>query len=118
MYQVSFPYGSDEVMEIAFATQNPQGGWDHDVETAESDVYRVMSTIVEIARKAVEKWRPETVVFGVAKSDPRRMRLYRAYVLRALRGYSISQETASYMELERDGGSGTSYDWTGIKDKD
>jgi hypothetical protein len=117
MYQVSFPYGSDEGMEIAFATQNSQGGWDHDVETAESDVYRVMSTIVEIARKAVEKWRPETVVFGVAKSDPRRMRLYRAYVLRALRGYSISQETASYMELERDGGSGTQYDWTGIKDK-
>lgn len=117
MYQVEFSAGSDEVMEIAFATRAPQGGWMHDVETAESDVYRVMSTIVDIARRAVEKRQPETVVFGVAKSDPRRMRLYRAYVLRALRGYSVSQETPSFMELQRDGSSGTQFDWTGIRNR-
>lgn len=117
MYQVLFPHGSDDVMEIAFATRNRHGEWDHDVETSEGDVYRVMSTIVDIARKAVELRRPKMVVFGVAKSDPRRMRLYKAYVLRVMHGYSVSQETASFMELERDDSSGTRFDWTGIKNK-
>lgn len=117
MYRVTFPYGSDEVMEIAFATQNAQGGWDYDVETAEGDIYRVMSTITNIAREAVDRIQPKAVVFGVSKSDPRRMRLYRAYVQRALTGYHVTAETASYMEFERAGFGGAEFDWTGIKNK-
>jgi hypothetical protein len=121
LYQVSFPYGSDDVMEIAFATKDPNGesetGWSYDVETAESDTYRVMSTIMEIVRKAVDKIHPGTVVFGVAKSDPRRMRLYRAYMLRAMQGYSVSEETVSHIELIRNNSADTQFDWTGIKNK-
>lgn len=117
MYRVNFDHGSDDVMEIAFSTQNPQGGWEHDVETAESDVYRIMSTVVAIVRKAVDKQRPSQILFGVAKSDPRRMQLYRAFVLKALHGYSISQETASFMQLQRDGSLASRFDWTGTRGK-
>jgi hypothetical protein len=119
MYQVTFPYGSDEIMEISFAVKGIDGRFEHDIETAESDVYRVMSTIVEIAKRAVEKLHPTQIVFGVAKSDPRRMRLYRAYVMRGLPAYEVTAETASFLELTRRAKRGffDRFDWTGIKDK-
>ena len=118
IYQVSYPYGSDEIMEIAFAAQGKDGRFEHDVETAESDVYRVMSTVIAIAAKAVEKYRPTQIVFGVAKSDPRRMRLYRSYVQRALPAYEVTAETASFMELSKRARRSwmDRFDWTGVKD--
>ena len=119
MYQVTFPYGSDEIMEISFAVKGVDGRFEHDTETAESDVYRVMSTVIDIVKRAVEKLRPTQIVFGVAKSDPRRMRLYRAYVMRGLPAYEVTAETASFLELTRRAKRGffDRFDWTGIKDK-
>jgi hypothetical protein len=119
MYQVTFPYGSDEVMEVAFAAQGSDGRFEHDTETAESDVYRVMSTVIDIVKRAVEKLRPTQIVFGVAKSDPRRMRLYRSYVTRGLTQYEVTAETASFLELTRRAKRGffDRFDWTGIKNK-
>jgi hypothetical protein len=65
-------------------------------------MYRVMSTIMKIIRQAISDFKPNQIVFGAAKSDPRRMNMYRKYAINNLKGYSVVQDGGNILTLQRD----------------
>jgi len=124
LYEVDFRSDSRSVMEIHFAVVDDAGRRDQESETNEGVALRVMSTITQIIRRAVDRIMPREIVISAAKSDQRRMRLYRQYVAKNLTGYDEVQGDAAwstYRKTPKFNLMGvwqrrTRYDATGIKD--
>ena len=124
-YEVDFRTDPRGVMEIHFAVIDAASGRpDQYTETNEGATLRVMSTITAIIKKAVAKLSPREIVISAAKSDQRRMRLYRQYVAKHLSGYDeVAGDAAwsTYRKTPKFDLMGvwrrrTQYDATGIKD--
>ena len=91
-YKVAFGMDYDKEMEIAFGVVDGRDIMDYEIDTNEGNLFRVMSTIMKIINQAVSKLKPNKIIFGAAKSDPRRMNMYRKYVTNNLKGYYIVQD--------------------------
>jgi len=102
-YKVKFGVGSDKEMEITFGVVDESDDINYEIDTNEGNLFRVMSTIMKIINQAVSEFKPDQIVFGAAKSDPRRMNMYRKYLESNLKGYSIIKDSNSVMLLQRDG---------------
>ncbi len=116
-YKVTF-HTFKQTMEIAFGVVVGLGDrMDYEIEPNKGNLYRVMSTVIKIVRQAIYDIKPKQITFGVSKSDPRRMKMYKKYIINNLKGYSVIKDDNSILVLQRDGASITRFDWTGIKDK-
>jgi hypothetical protein len=124
-YEVDFRTDPQGVMEIHFAVVDASGRPDQYTETNEGVTLRVMSTITAIIKKAVARLSPREIVISAAKSDQRRMRLYRQYVAKHLTGYDEvagDEAWSTYKKTPKFDLMGiwkrrTQFDATGIKDK-
>lgn len=102
-YKVAFGMGYDNEMEISFGVVDGRDIMDYEIDTNKGNIFRVMSTIMKIINQAVSQFKPDQIVFGAAKSDPRRMNMYRKYVEKSLKGYTVVRDEDSIMVLQRDG---------------
>jgi hypothetical protein len=100
-YKVAFGVDGDKEMEIAFGVVDGRDIMDYEIDTNEGNLFRVMSTIMKIINQAVSKFKPDKIVFGAAKSDPRRMNMYRKYAINNLKGYYVVQDQNSVLVLQR-----------------
>jgi hypothetical protein len=102
-YKVSFWVDpTDKQMEIRFGVVDSSDNMDYEIDTNEGNLFRVMSTIMKIINQAVSELKPNTILFSAAKSDPRRMNMYRKYITTNLKEYSIVQDMGGVMVLQRD----------------
>jgi hypothetical protein len=123
-YEVDFRTDVQGVMEIHFAVIDDSGRPDQYTETNEGVTLRVMSTITSIIKKAVARLSPREIVISAAKSDQRRMRLYRQYIAKHLTGYDEVASDAAWSTYKKTPKfdlmgiwkRSTQYDATGIKD--
>jgi hypothetical protein len=65
--------------------------------TNKGNIYRIMSTVISIIRKAVSEFKPNQIEIS---SDPKRIRLYKIY-LKTLDGYTLAKEDAFNLILQR-----------------
>jgi hypothetical protein len=101
-YKVTF--GTfDNDMEIAFGVVDGSDVMDYEIDTNKGNMYRVMSTVMKIIRQAVSEFKPKQIMFGAAKSDPRRMKMYKKYVANVLKDYSVVQDSSDILVLQRSG---------------
>lgn len=101
-YKVSFKT-FDRTMEIAFGVVVSLGDVvDYEIEPNKGNLYRIMSTVMKIILQAVSDIKPRLITFGVSKSDPRRMKMYKKYVINNLKGYSVIKDSDSILTLQRD----------------
>jgi hypothetical protein len=70
---------------------------DFDIMTNKGNIYRIMSTVISIIRKAVSEFKPNQIEIS---SDPKRIRLYKIY-LKTLDGYALAKEDAFNLILQR-----------------
>jgi hypothetical protein len=56
---------------------------------------------MKIINQAVSKFKPDKIVFGAAKSDSRRMNMYRKYAINNLKGYYVIEDQNSVLVLQR-----------------
>lgn len=135
VYEVAFIVDPQGIMEVHFGVMDASGHVQQRIETNAGELYRVMSTVVTIIRKAVDRLAPRGIFVSAAKSDDRRLRLYKRYIATHLSGYEEDTEysdgpgqyeTAALYRKQRafntDAIVGfwrklTRFDWTGIKDK-
>jgi len=102
-YKVKFGVDpSDKQMEIVFGVVDDSDNMNYEIDTNEGNLFRVMSTIMKIINQAVSDLKPNQIVFGAAKSDPRRMNMYRKYAINNLKGYSVVQDANDVLVLQRD----------------
>jgi len=100
-YKVTFGISGKD-MEIAFGVVDESDNINYEIDTNKGNMYRVMSTIMKIIRQAISDFKPNQIVFGAAKSDPRRMNMYRKYAINNLKGYSVVQDGGNILTLQRD----------------
>lgn len=135
LYEVAFHKDPQGTMELHFGVMDERGNVDQHTETNAGNMYRVMATVTAIVNKAVDRLMPRGIFVSAAKSDDRRLRLYKRYIATHLSGYeedtqfsdSMGQyETSALYRKQRafntDAIVGfwrklTSFDWTGVKDK-
>ena len=71
---------------------------DFEVITNKGNIYRIMSTIISIINRAISEFNPNEIKFD---SDNRRIKLYKKYIEKNLKGYSITKETSFNLLFQR-----------------
>ena len=71
---------------------------DFEVITNKGNIYRIMSTIISIINRAISEFNPNEIKFD---SDNRRIKLYKNYIEKNLKGYSITKETPFNLLFQR-----------------
>lgn len=102
-YKVSIGHSLavDGAIELGFSMRKDGGYWTSDI-TNVGDQFRVLATIVEVAREYLEKYKPKTIVFRADANQPTRVKLYRRlaqYVERAF-GYKQDMSITSTEDFE------------------
>jgi hypothetical protein len=101
-YKVNFGIDEYGEMEISFGTVDERDNMNYEIDTNEGNLFRVMSTVMKIINQAIAQFKPSIISFGATKSDPRRMNMYRKYVVNNIKGYSIAHDKDSFLTLQRD----------------
>lgn len=102
LYKVTFGGLSSNDMEIRFGVTDGSDNMDYEIDTNKGNLYRVMSTVIKIVRQAVSEFKPSYISFASAKSDPRRMNMYKKYITNNLNGYSVVGDASGVLTLKRD----------------
>ena len=71
---------------------------DFEVITNKGNIYRIMSTIISIINRAISEFNPNEIKFD---SDNRRIKLYKNYIEKNLKGYNITKETSFNLLFQR-----------------
>ena len=71
---------------------------DFEVITNKGNIYRIMSTIISIINRAISEFNPNEIKFD---SDNRRIKLYKNYIEKNLKGYNITKETPFNLLFQR-----------------
>ena len=89
----------DGRMDISFGViYDSDDDPDYEVITNKGNMYRVMSTIINILNRATSEFKPDEIKFD---SDNRRIKLYKNYIEKNLKGYSITKETPFNLLFQR-----------------
>jgi hypothetical protein len=88
-------------MEISFGVVDERDTMNYEIDTNEGNLFRIMSTIMKIINQAVSKLKPNRISFGAAKSDPRRMNMYKKYITNNLKGYYVIFDKDAILVLQR-----------------
>jgi len=102
-------------MEIEFIAQTDDSVNYSISATNLHDQYRVMSTVVDIAKRAINEKKPTVVYFH--SEDPRRINMYKRYIIPFLHDYNIQEETDTLVVAHKKGWLQkikSKFDWTGI----
>ena len=70
---------------------------DFEIKTSKGNIYRIMSTVISIIRKALSDFKPNQIKIS---SDPKRIRLYKIYI-KNLNGYILTKEDTFNLILQR-----------------
>ena len=70
---------------------------DFEIKTNKGNIYRIMSTVISIIRKALSDFKPNQIKIS---SDPKRIRLYKIYI-KNLNGYILTKEDTFNLILQR-----------------
>ena len=99
-YVVYFDISKEE-MKVDFGVLYEEDDEDDDVDfeikTSKGNIYRIMSTIISIIRKALSDFKPNQIKIS---SDPKRIRLYKIYI-KNLNGYILTKEDTFNLILQR-----------------
>ena len=71
---------------------------DFEVITNKGNIYRIMSTIISIINRAISEFNPNEIKFD---SDNKRIKLYKNYIEKNLKGYIITKETPFNLLFQR-----------------
>jgi hypothetical protein len=97
-YKVIFKTTNNR-MEISFGViYNSDDDPDYEVITNKGNIYRIMGTIIDIINRAISEFNPNEIKFD---SDNRRIKLYKNYMEKNLKGYSITKETPFNLLFQR-----------------
>lgn len=99
-YVVYFDMSKGE-MKVDFGVlygENDDEDVDFEIITNKGNIYRIMSTIVNIIRKASSEFKPDQIKIS---SDPKRIRLYKMYVIKNLNEYVLTKEDIFNLILQR-----------------
>ena len=101
-YKVSFKI-VDGRMLIAFGViydsdYDDDDDLDYEVITNKGNIYRVMSTVMSIINRAISEFNPNEIKFD---SNDRKIKLYKNYIEKHLKGYSITKETPFNLLFQR-----------------
>jgi hypothetical protein len=72
---------------------------DYEVITNKGNIYRVMSTVMSIINRAVSEFKPNEISID---SNDRKIKLYKNYIGKHLKGYNITKETRFNLLFQRD----------------
>ena len=99
-YVVYFDISKGE-MKVDFGVLYEEDDEDDDVDfeikTNKGNIYRIMSTVISIIRKALSDFKPNQIKIS---SDPKRIRLYKIYI-KNLNGYILTKEDTFNLILQR-----------------
>ena len=99
-YVVYFDISEGE-MKVDFGVLYEEDDEDDDVDfeikTNKGNIYRIMSTVISIIRKALSDFKPNQIEIS---SDPKRIRLYKIYI-KNLDGYILTKEDTFNLILQR-----------------
>ena len=99
-YVVYFDISKGE-MKVDFGVLYEEDDEDDDVDfeikTSKGNIYRIMSTVISIIRKALSDFKPNQIKIS---SDPKRIRLYKIYI-KNLNGYILTKEDTFNLILQR-----------------
>jgi hypothetical protein len=101
-YKVSFKI-VDGRMLIAFGViydsdYDDDDDLDYEVITNKGNIYRVMSTVMSIINRAISEFNPNEIKFD---SNDRKIKLYKNYIEKHLKGYNITKETPFNLLFQR-----------------
>ena len=97
-YKVTFETINNK-MNISFGViYDSDDDPDFEVITNKGNIYRIMSTIISIINRAISEFNPNEIKFD---SDNRRIKLYKNYIEKNLKGYSITKETPFNLLFQR-----------------
>ena len=78
-------------IELGFAMRGKSLDWTSDI-TEAGDQFRVLATVVEVARDYLEKYKPKTIVFRADDSQPTRVKLYKRLAQYVERAFGYKQD--------------------------
>ena len=97
-YKVSFKTINNR-MDISFGViYDSDDDPDFEIITNKGNIYRIMSTIISIINRAIPEFNPNEIKFD---SDNRRIKLYKNYIEKNLKGYIITKETPFNLLFQR-----------------
>ena len=70
---------------------------DFEIKTNKGNIYRIMSTVISVIRKALSDFKPNQIKIS---SEPKRIRLYKMYI-KNLNGYILTKEDTFNLILQR-----------------
>lgn len=95
-YVVYFDISKGE-MKVDFGVLYEEDDVDFEIKTNKGNIYRIMSTVISIIRKALSDFKPNQIKIS---SDPKRIRLYKIYI-KNLNGYILTKEDTFNLILQR-----------------
>ena len=99
-YVVYFDISKEEMKDdfgVLYEEDDEDDDVDFEIKTSKGNIYRIMSTVISIIRKALSDFKPNQIKIS---SDPKRIRLYKIYI-KNLNGYILTKEDTFNLILQR-----------------